>query len=274
MGLIETKKELEEQIAALSAEESQDDVQEDIQEETEKVEDPAKEETTEETPVEETKEEEPKQELTDSDYARLRREARALKKKLQDEQEARAQLESRINRIENGDFEEVEAPQKAPDPWAEAEQGFVALEKGFLQTKAPADYEDVSKVMMANMIDTVQRQNPRMQPQDVVNQAKKIILQKASNYLQEGFDPIEELYYEAKEISERIKPEPQKEPEKKVLRPDLDKVQANKARSANMIGAKGSGDGRMTLQHAVTSLSNAEWIKLPIEERERIMRGG
>jgi hypothetical protein len=263
MGLLETKKELEEQLdEALKAEAQEEQPKEEVEQPKE----PEKEEVKEEEPK--------KEEPTNPDYARLRREAAAAKKKAQEEEQRRIELEQRLARQEEVVDYVDEDKQQRPDPeiaevlirhkMEKAEKEFMALEQNF--AKGVDDYEDISKLYAQEVARSIYVQNPRLTPEQVMEAAKKTILVKASNYMNQGYDPIEELYHEAKQLG--LKPV-KKEPEKAA---SLDKVEANKQRSSGFVAAKGSGDGRMTREHAVT-MTNQEWAKLPRAEKERLMRG-
>jgi len=92
--------------------------------------------------------------------------------------------------------------------------------------------------------------------------------------MQKGLDPIEEMYHEAKELGYSAPPKAVEQEEKKEIKPDLDKIAANRARNAGTAAAKGTGtSGQLTGSTAAT-LTAKEWAALPKAEKDRILNGG
>lgn len=257
----ETKKLLEQAV-----EETEEPVVEEVEEEAEEsAEEPEAEEVEEKAdPVEEEKTEE---KLDDAAYARLRRENAALKK----------QLESKTPKAE----EVVEAEEVKEDPILavikerellnQAGREFAQMENEF-RIKNP-EYDNIANQYKAAMYQLIRIDNPRESHEVLLEKTNKALLLKAAKYERGGLNPIEELFSDAKAAGFKFVETKEAEPEeeKKVLKPDLTKVAANKKRNAGTAGAKGAGDrGQMTPQ-ALAELPAYEFAKIPSEERQRIM---
>lgn len=280
MSLEDTIKELKAEIELAEKREGG----EEIVEETEETEEVAEEEKTEETKAE-TKEEakaEPKveekkeEELDSAGYARLRREAAAERKKREElEREVEALKAKKEEPVE--EVERIELPPEVNElietqRKAKAFQEFQELEAPF-RAKTP-EYDDIAEQFLVQQAHSIKIQNPRLPNEKVFELAKETILRKAGKYLNDGFNPIEELYHEALELGlkPRAKAEEKAEEVKEEPKPDMKKVAANRQRSAGMNGASGKQEGQLTKQ-AAGELSIAEWQKLPASEKRRLMYG-
>ncbi len=234
-----------------------------------------------EAKVEEPVKEEPKEEkLDDSGYARLRREKAAAEKLAREKEQELADLRAQLA-AKQEPTQEVETPQLPPElqsiiekeRYNQAGREFNAYEEQF-RRKAP-DYDDVSNAYKQALAQSIKIQNPRISVDELIEKTNEVLLKKAGSYLRAGFDPIEEMYYEAKELGFKAIPkEVAKEEPEKELKPDLAKVAANKARNAGTTGAKGAGErGQLTLA-AAAEMPAMEWARLPAAEKKRILAGG
>jgi apoptotic chromatin condensation inducer in the nucleus len=242
-----------------------------------KIEEPKSEE---QKPVEQPKPEEKPEEKPDAmAFQRLRREEAAAKKRAD-------ALEAEIAALKAAPLLE-EQPKTERDPEVEevkqelrtrkAEREFQSLEQKFARTQP--DYEAVSAEYAMALAQSIRIQNPRLSVGEVAEKTKDSLLRKAASYMRDGFDPIEELFHEAKELgftgASFRKQAPAKEEAKATeeeIAPDMKKVAANRARSTGMTGASGKSEGQMTKQ-AAADLSVQEWQKLPQAEKRRLMYG-
>lgn len=263
MGLHDAIKEMKEQLAEEDKKEVEEIVEEVVEEKPEEVED----EVEEEKPKEE-----PEEKPDNSAFAKLRRDAAAYKRRA--EEAERANEELRTKPKEEAEVKE-EAPRVAPEieemvmshRMSKAEQEFQSLEGKFRASNP--EYDSVAEQYANALAQSIKVQNPRMSNAEVAERTKKTILLKASQYVQEGYDPIEEIYQEAKELGfSAKKKEAAKEQEE--IKPDMKKVSANRARSTNMAATNGRSQPQMT-QAAAADLTVAEWSKLSKEEKRKLM---
>jgi hypothetical protein len=283
MGLLETKAELEKQLEdALKAEETELNEPEELEDQPIEIEETSPEETTPEEPKPEEKPSEPEK-LDDSGYARLRREKAAAEKLARQAEEETRQLREEMSRLRQ---QPTPQEQSQPEPQAipelkeiiethrmtQAEREFMGYENNF-KSKTP-DYGDISAQYSKAIFDSIRIQNPRLSSQEIAERTKKTILIKAGQYLSQGFDPIEELYEEAKTLGFAALPKEETVEEESSKKPDLNKVSANRQRNAGMAGAKGRGGGGQLTRQAAADLTAAEWVKLPKAEKDRLLSGG
>ena len=289
MSLEEALKEIDEEIAeALKREAAEEEAANKVDEEEvapveeEKAESEKKED---EKPAEEAKEEpkkeEPKEEekLDDAGYARLRRQAAAAEKRAR---EAEERLAAKTQEAQVEDVEEQAAIPLSPEleeivkdhRLSRAEREFTKLESKFAASEP--EYDAISSQYTAALAASIKIQNPRLTPAEVGEKTKDALLHKAAAFVRAGFDPIEELFHEAKELGftgKAAKKEPEQEPkvvEKEEPRPDMKKLAENRAKSTGMAGASGKSEGQLTLR-AADEMTNAEWMALPLSERKRLM---
>jgi hypothetical protein len=277
MGL---KEELEEDKKALS--EMTEIVEDDEIIETpepEKVE----EEVVEEEPAEdegEAVEEAPpvkaEEKLDDAGYARLRRENAALKRKNDELEAAKAKPEPIIEEQEA--IEQPSLPPELADIIQDKRvQDATKAFKGFEDEarKSLPEYDGIAEAYHLELFKATRLENPRKSLQEIADITHKKMLIKARDYLNAGFEnPVEELYHEAVELG--IKPLPKEIEEVEAparLKPDMKKVAENRARNAGTAGAKGRGGVALMTREIAADLPVSEWRKLPLEERQRLMRG-
>lgn len=231
-------------------------------------------EKEEEKPEPEAKPEEKKEELDNAGYARLRREAAAEKHRAQ-------QLEKEIAEL-RATREVAEAPAQIPLPpelqsvvddnrISRAEREFAILENKAKQIHP--EYGAVASEYAAAMYQSIRVQNPRKSDVELNEMTKKAILMKAGEYARQGYEnPVEEMYHEARELGFTGKSfQKQEAPREEKIEPDLKKVAENRKRSTGMAANNGRSEGLMTLAHAATELTAAEWAKLPASEKKRLM---
>lgn len=269
--LTDELKELKAQLEASEGEELPEEVNEDVPVvEPEPTPEPEKEPE----PVKEEPNAAPKEELDASGYARLRimeRENAALKKQMED-------LKTRpAEPVEQPEQQGIELPPVLLDIVKEhqfnaAGAEFTELENNFRRI-AP-DYDDVSNAFKSDLFHSVRIQNPRMSQDQVLKETNRQILMKASVYASKGMDPIQEMYEDAKALGYKARPkeEPKPEPEKEI-KPDLDKIAANKNRNAGMAATNGGrgGQPQMTLQTAA-SIPPGEWAKMSRDEKNAALK--
>lgn len=238
--------------------------------EPEKAEEPAKEEPKEEPKAEAKTEEEPK--LDDSGYRRLRREKQAAEKEAKELREKIAALEAvKEDPKPKENYQEAVLQEVIQDHAVRsAQRGFEIAESEFMR-RTP-EYQSVAAQYWGAMAASVKLHNPRMSDIQVQEATKNAILNIAEGHAQKGLNPAEEMYHDALELGFKAKKEAPVQEEE--LKPDLNKVAANRARNAGMAAAKGRGASAvMTKQYAATELTTQEWVKLPKAERERLMYG-
>jgi len=270
MKILEEAEELKKQLEALETEEG-DGLPEEIVEEV--VEEPE----VKDEPVDEPKEE-PKEEVKDepeeldaSGWRKLRREKAAAEKRAQEAESKLAapkeETESNPLDAEIADVIIERRKQKAEQEFNRLEQDFARTVPGYEDTEDAVGVATQYKMAIYNSIRTA---HPRMSHSDILDQTKETLLKKAGTYLNQGFDPIEEMYQDA--VALGIKPQPRKvqeEVKEEIKKPDLSKVAANKARNAGTAGARGSaGEAKPTLDF-VAQGDVKEWLKqTPEQKRE------
>lgn len=276
----EEKKENEPEAEEVQEEENQDEseVEKPEEKQEEKVDDDKESETEKETKPEEKTEPEEKPDA--STYQRMRRETAAAKRKTEE-------LEAEVSRLKNANTEKLSEEVVTPSPslppelheaaeevrFKKAARQFQGLEAEF--KRHTKDYDGVAAEYTLALAQSIKIQNPRMSAEEVAEQTRKSVLIKAANYMTQGYDPIEELYHEAKELGftgksfEKESPkEPTKEQEE-VIKPDMKRVAANRARSSGMAGASGKSTGQLT-PAAAADLSVAEFAKLSKAEKASV----
>lgn len=286
MGLHETieelKKEESEAYASEAKEmekEQEEEPESDVIEEVEKKEEEPKPEV--EAP-EKTAEPDPVPEkLDNSAYARMRRDKAAAEKRAKEAEERISKLEEQLKQKPDIEYEEPKAV-LSPElqeivqdhMQTKAELEFMTLENTFRQSKP--DYDGVADAYSKAIAQSIRIQNPRLSPNDIAAKTKQTILYKASEYVNRGYDPIEELYEEAKSLgfTALAKLEVVETGEEAPKKPNLDKIAANKSRNAGMTGAKGRGGGGQVTRIAASDMTVEEWSRLPKEDKQRLLYGG
>lgn len=280
MSLEDTLKELR---ALKEAEESGE---QEVEQKEEKQPEPEKEEKAEEPKKEEPKVEELKAEEKPDDgaFARMRRENKAMKERLERLERGEEEAKSKQKPDEDGGEEEgdrVELPAEVVslverDRMTRAEQEFQSLEVDF-RVDNP-EYDDIAAQYVQAKAYAIKVANPRITNAQLTAKTKEAILHAAGEYARQGLNPVEEMYADAKALG--FKPRPkveevikeEKAETKKEIKPDMKQVADNRKRSAGMADAGGKEEGLVTKQSAA-DMSVAEWAKLPTEEKRRLMYG-
>jgi hypothetical protein len=112
-----------------------------------------------------------------------------------------------------------------------------------------------------------------MNNNDVAEKTKEQLLMKAAKFMQDGFDPIEELYHEAKELGFTGKTQQQEAPAKEKeeeIKPDMKKLAANRVKSTGMAAASGGRSQPSVSAKAAGDLSVAEFSRLTRAEKQAI----
>lgn len=189
--------------------------------------------------------------------------ARQVEKKAEEVEKIAKEAKEKIDREEK---------RRAYEQTIEASKSEMATYENEFKKDHP-DYDDVKKYLINSMAFSLKTLNPRMTNEKLADAVTMQLLMQASQYYNEGYtNPVEPLYDMAKSMGyQPVKEEVSREESKK---PDLSKVAKNRERNAGMAGsAGGAGKGELTKLYAATEMTSAEWAKLPVEERERLMRG-
>lgn len=269
--LLDELKKMKEELAKSEEGEKEIEIEEP---EIEEVEEP------EEPPVEEIKEEiieTPKEEkLDDAGYARLRREAAAEKRRAELAEKELAELRQAKEPIVEAQ-EQIQFPPEfqtviEDHRISRAEREFTMLESKVKQDHP--EYGAVAAEYAAALYQSFKVQNPRKSDIELSEMTKKSILMKAGEYARAGYEnPVEEMYHEAKELGFTGKSfQKQESPKEEKLQPDMKKVADNRKRSSGMAASNGRSEGLMTIA-AAADLTAAEWARLPIADKRRIMYG-
>lgn len=237
-----------------------------------------KEEEIKEEPKEEKK---PEEKMTDSDYARIRREKSAAERKAKDEEAKRIEAENKLKspdtyvdpEIEqiNRDLAEILQEKREERDF----ERFKAKESAF--RTSVDDYEDVSAQYVHAIVNAVRLGDPDADNATLAAAAKKIILQRSKQAEAEGYDnPVEKLYYDAKKLGfKKLERQEEKESseEKEEVRPDHRKVSENRKRNSGMAASKGQGGEAVVTLKAAADYSPLEWSRLSSHEKQKIMYG-
>lgn len=257
--------------ASAEAEKNQED-DEDLEVELDEEEDAEQENSGEDEQEEKVEEPEQKAEESDDDfrvrkneYYKLRREKQKL------ERENQELKQSRTTDEESAD-DDLLAEVKKEVMIKRALREFTEMESSFVREAGVDDYEDVTSQYRQAVYNSLRVMNPKISHEALLDQTRETILMRASQYVQQGLDPIAELYYSAKELGfKKMAKEATKEDAKETPKPDLKKVAANKKRSAGMAGSSASGRPEITAE-AAASMSPAEFAKLSKEDKDRFLR--
>lgn len=133
------------------------------------------------------------------------------------------------------------------------------------------DYDDVSNFVVGELKRSFKIMHPGASDDQITQAVQRHVLLEASRYAQQGLNPVEEMYLRAKN---ELGYQPKAPTDEKVveLRPDLDKIAKNKARSAGMNGAAGAAQrAAPSTKAAAADMTAAEWAKLSEEDRRRIL---
>lgn len=219
--------------------------------------------------VKEEPKEEPKQEEKPdaAAFARMRRELAAAKKEAEE-------LKNKMNSTEettdydakvSNDLEEILRERQI----TKATQEFVILEENFKSTVP--DYEDISNGYKEAIYQSLKIQNPYKSHIELLNDTKMTLLVKAGKFVNQGLDPIQELYEEAKSLGIRPNVKAEEPVREEVKKPKLEVIAKNKARNGGMLGAEGSGSGGLITKEMAAEMTVAEWSKLSASEKARLL---
>ncbi len=258
MKILEELEELKKEQDALPEEldEEGDDLPEEVVEEqvvSEEEEQPA-----EEKPVEEPKEETP----SAAAFYKMRKELAELKKAKQEPKEVTPEQQTEAFNSEIVEVIKENRVRRAEKEFADLETSFAQYTPGYEDTE---DTVGVSSQYKMTIYQAIKAQNPRKSHAALLEDTKNALLQKAGGYLNQGLDPIEEMYNDALALG--IKPqkrqqETQEQPTKTPLKPDLSKVAANQKRNAGTAAARGSsGEAEPSLDF-VAAGDVKEWLRL------------
>lgn len=218
---------------------------------------------------------EPKEEAgpTDSDFARMRREKRALEKRI-------AELESAKNQppkdhdegdqaaAVNEELRDILYQRKVE----KAEREFLEMEQSF--RASAADYDDVSQQYKAGVYQAQRIMDPKASHYELLERTKMQILNTASKYINQGYDPIEELYNEAKHLgmgAAQPASQSQEDQPKKAPVVDHNKLAKNRSKNAGTLGTPGNSGKPQITKEVAASMPPSEWAKLSSDEKKRII---
>lgn len=136
---------------------------------------------------------------------------------------------------------------------------------------ANPDYDDVSSFVVNELKRSFKIMHPGASDDQITQAVQRHVLLEASRYAQQGLNPVEEMYLRAKnELG--YQPKALSADNVTELRPDLDKIAKNKARSAGMNGAAGAAQrAAPSTKAAAADMTAAEWARLSEEDRRRIL---
>jgi len=250
--------------------------------------------------------ENPKEEIPDNAFARMRRENAALKRQAAEAQaQAQAYTQAQAQAY-NQQFQRTEqvattepdqqkdfgnwlvwnnkevqrelaelrswhdnAQKKANEQnvWDSAVQKFSSLEAEFKTTVD--DYDEVSEFMKNKFIEGVRIDNPFLSQEELSAKVREKVLTRSIQYHQDGLNPVEEIYHSAKEHYGYVaKVEAAADDQR--LRPDLNKVSANRKRNAGTAGAAGRGAIPELTREAASKMPVWEFALLSPEEKKRL----
>ena len=303
MSLEETKKELEEQIQeALKAEEkaTEEPKEEVVEEQQKEVPD---EKPLPDEPKDEPKAEEEKPVKTPSEYAEERRQNKArLAAELAARNAELAAANARIAELTKPKAENNEViPNKEEDPMGWTEHQLKKTQEKLAQieryTEAEAqrrwkenqkkqanneiiayeeavrreakDYDDAKNFYARAVAASLKVMAPGLNGAQLEEAVADRMMLRASELYNQGYEnPVKAMYDEAKSWGYKKQ---QAEPvEEKEIKPDLERVAANRKRNAGTAGASSAGEGgEMTPTYAAT-LTNAEFAKLSASQKQKI----
>lgn len=268
MGLQDTIKEIKEQLAEEEKVENTESAEEIVEDPKEEISEEKKEEK--EAPEEKEEVNESPDQLA---FQRLRRTAAAAEKRAKELEEEVLALKSKPAQVNETSESPAELTPELQEMvqthrMSQAEKEFQSLEKKFRGSNP--EYDAVASAYGNAIAQSFKIQNPRMGNNEIAEKTKETILKKAANYLNQGFDPIEEIFHEAKELGFTAKKEVKADTKEEEIKPDMKKVAANRAKSTGMASSSGKSEGILTKQ-AAADLSTVEWKKLPNAEKRRLL---
>lgn len=234
-------------------------------------------------------EKEKEQQLDASAYAKLRREKRELQERIEALEAAKAppvvvdtdaepskedayeewlewkdqQIEKKVAKLQEH-HDKAERERQTNELWNGAIKEFQSFENAF-QKKTP-DYEAASEHMRTRLADAMSLTNPDATPQEINTKVSNYILQNAARAAQDGYDPAEYLYREAKNKFGFTKQAEATAPKKQV---DLKRIDSNRKKSASPLQSGGQTSSNHVSLESIAGMSMAQFAKLsPSQLRE------
>jgi hypothetical protein len=137
------------------------------------------------------------------------------------------------------------------------------------------DYADARSDFILTQAKAILQENPSISREDLIKEVEMKGLYLAAKLKKQGYDnPALGIYEHIKAAG--WKPQPRQTEQAEPVeerKPDLNKIAQNRARNAGMVGGSGSGGGGELTKRSVQDMTNEEWSKLPIAQKEKIMRG-
>lgn len=305
MGLAEELKEMKKELADIEATPEKEKAEEPAVEQEEETE-VESEAATEEKPAEDADkvDDEPAVENpTSADFARMRREKKALERKLAEVEAAKATPPAAAPEVKESKADVDPEPDRSTkyELWLEwkdrqLERKVADIEEKFGRTLKEKEgekiigehinrftsfendfkaiepaYDAAATFYGREMAKSVKLLNPGLTQKQMADIITEKLLVKADQDVKRGLDPAEELYNEAISLGFKM-PTAEADAEEE-LKPNLSRVAANKARNAGTAGARGRGGSVNITRETAGSMSNAEWAKLPKSEKQRILKG-
>ena len=200
--------------------------------------------------------------VSNPDFARLRREKRALEKKLRE-------IEAGRNNIAQANEQEQDAPsqdeivqqmyqdKQRQDMINDAVAEFQSYEQEFAATVN--DYEDVTTQYVNHVARSIQTLNPQIKGHELNDAVRMQILQQAGRYVTQGLDPAEEMYHTAKQL---FPTQEQAAEQEQPVKRDIKKVAENRKKSASPLAGRSKSKSQTLTLDEVAQMSPAEYQKV------------
>ena len=235
--------------------------------------------------------------VTNSDFARMRREKKALEKKVAafesnpakaektpPEQKQTPSTDEEPDRVENPaawlEWQNNQTAKEVADmkAWQEEQQTikdndnlfhratseFHNYENEFKATTP--DYDDAATFYVKQVAQSVKMLNPSITKEQLGQAVQNHILQKAGEFVGKGLDPAEELYHLAKDggfvKQEEAKDDGKGADKKNEKKVDLKTINKNRKRSASGLSGRGANGATSYTLEQVANMTNGEIARL------------
>ena len=170
-------------------------------------------------------------------------------------------IEAKVTKVSEWQKKQ-ESQQEQQNIWNGAVKEFQGFEAAF-QKNTP-DYEAAASHMKDRLADSYKLVNPNLTQQQVDSQVSNYILRNAAAAAQDGYNPAESLYNQAKERFGFTKPEVAVK-----RKTDLKKIDANRRKSASPLQSGGQTNSNHVSIESIAGMSMSEFAKLtPSQLRE------
>lgn len=177
-----------------------------------------------------------------------------------------ARTQAKIDKLQEHISKDDEQRQDE-DMRARAAQELTSIEDQFKNTVE--DYDDVSAFVVDQIARSIRTLNPMVTDQQLGAMVQNQILVNASQYANQGLNPIEEMYHTAKEVhGYKPKGKAGEKPKR-----DMGKVAQNRKRNAGTASAPSSSGAPSVTREVAGEMSTAEFSRLPKAEKDRLLAG-